>query len=236
MNESKVELIRAIKHLIPFYAGIFSFGLVFSTLALSSGIVFANALFMSVIMYSGSSQIVAVQLMSQQSSVLFVIIGAFIVGSRFFVYMLSLSDILLKMSPITRIITGTLMVDQVYFLVLNRQHYGGTQENKDAYVRWMCLISYFWWLLAVLTGLYFGTQLISILPHSQINFLSIMAFVIIICPCLREHYNVIAIVSSCLFYSFAQTLGYSYSVAMMLSASCGVFFTMIVRVVTNRLK
>lgn len=227
------ECSKVLKRLIPFYPGIFAFGLVFSTVAVSAGVSVMHAIFMAVAMYSGSAQIVTIQLLSENSTLIFMVLSTLIIGSRFFMYSLSLSDAIIKMSPLTRCVMSVLMVDQIYFLVLERHLERGSQESKDQYYCWLCIVSYTWWLISVVFGVFFGMQLVKALSGSQINFLSIMAFVIVLYPCLKEKYNFLVIVFSCAFFCLFHAL--SYSVAMMLSAFCGVILTMTIKVISDSL-
>ena len=228
------ECSKALKRLIPFYPGIFVFGMVFSTIAISAGISVVDATVMAWSMYSGSAQIVVVQLLTEHSTLILMVLSALIIGSRFFMYSLSLSDAIIKMSPLTRIIVTILMVDQTYFLVLERYIEGGLQSDKDSYCRWVCIVSYIWWVVSVVLGMFFGLQLVQILPESQIHFLSIMAFVIVLYPCLKEKYNLLVAVFSCAFFTLFHTL--NYSIAMMLSALCGVIMTMMSKTVIESFK
>ena len=171
----QVELVHAFKLSIPTLFAYFPLGIVFSVLWLEAGFPGYWAPIMSMLVYAGSVQFVALSLMQEHASVLAIVIATSFISFRNVFYGLSFIE-RFKTKP--RLIKWCLMfglVDATYGMLLS------SPENSDhddtAFCCFVSLFPFIYWV----TGTLFGLILFDSIPSIRgLDFMLTSFFMILV--------------------------------------------------------
>ena len=84
------EFVAGAKAILPLVIGAIPFGIIFGTLAHSSGLFLAGAIAMSALVFAGSAQFIALGLLATGKALPIIILTTFVVNLRHLLYSLSL--------------------------------------------------------------------------------------------------------------------------------------------------
>ncbi len=121
----KVATIRGIVDMLPLSLAVLPWGILFGSLAVQRGFSWLEAQMFSGIIFGGAVQIVTVELIADNSSLLTVLFTAFIISSRHFLYGLSLRERLTAQPLRWRVPLGFLLTDELFALSGHRRAYLG---------------------------------------------------------------------------------------------------------------
>lgn len=195
--ERSSALRDGIRDAIPFILVIIPFGVVFGVVASEAGFDLAQIMGFSILVIAGASQIVAVQLMTENAPALVVLATSLAVNLRMAMYSASLAPYMGHIAWWKRGIMSYLMVDQVYAAAILRYE---TQPNMTTSARFAYYIGVALpvvplWYLATLAGAVLGTSIPADLP---IDFAVPITFLALIIPLLRSLAHVAAAMASVL--------------------------------------
>jgi 4-azaleucine resistance transporter AzlC len=127
MNIRHWALVGALKlglvDMLPLSMAVLPWGILFGSLAVQRGFSWLEAQMFSAIIFGGAVQIITVELIADNTSVLTVLFSAFIISSRHFLYGLSLRD-RLSVKPLRwRLGLGFLLTDELFALSGDRRAY-----------------------------------------------------------------------------------------------------------------
>ena len=98
MNHSRRGLLAAVKKgtldMLPLSLAVLPWGILFGSLAVQRGFSWLEAQLFSAIIFGGAVQIVTVELIANNASLVTVLFSAFVISSRHFLYGLTLRDTL----------------------------------------------------------------------------------------------------------------------------------------------
>ena len=103
MSDRSKEFFTGINRTLPLMLGAMPFGLIYGALAVSSGFSFSAVMAMSVFVFAGSSQFIAVGLYAAHAPLMIIILVTFVVNLRHMLYSLSLLPFLKNSREIWRI-------------------------------------------------------------------------------------------------------------------------------------
>lgn len=143
---------------LPLVAGVLPFGMLYATLANSVGFPPWLIIFISIVVFGGSSQLVFIDLFQTLSSAFQSVLGSNIVNARHLIYSAGVSSHFSTYSLKWRLLLSYLLTDQLY--AISETH----KKTIDSYTLsvqpWFYLGSGFctWssWVLATLAGIVFG--------------------------------------------------------------------------------
>ena len=121
----KIATIRGIVDMLPLSLAVLPWGILFGSLAVQRGFSWLEAQMFSGIIFGGAVQIVTVELIADNSSLLTVLFTAFIISSRHFLYGLSLRERLAGQPLRWRVPLGFLLTDELFALSGHRRAYLG---------------------------------------------------------------------------------------------------------------
>ena len=121
----KIATIRGIVDMLPLSLAVLPWGILFGSLAVQRGFSWLEAQMFSGIIFGGAVQIVTVELIADNSSLLTVLFTAFIISSRHFLYGLSLRERLTAQPLRWRVPLGFLLTDELFALSGHRRAYLG---------------------------------------------------------------------------------------------------------------
>lgn len=160
MNSSKLtikELRRAFLNTLPVLTGYIVLGIGFGVILRSRGYGVLWALAMSIFIFAGSMQYVAIDLLTGGVGLLSTALTTLAVNARHLFYGLSMVDKYKGKNPIL----AFTLTDETYSLVCGDLP-GDTQQEKDRYCLLVSLMDYAYWV----TGSVIGSILGSVIPFS----------------------------------------------------------------------
>ena len=158
-TETKSDLRRALASTLPVFTGYVVLGMGFGVILQSRGYGILWALAMSVCIYAGSMQYVAIDLLTGGASLLAAALTTLAVNARHLFYGISMVDKYRQMKPKPFLIFT--LTDETYSLVCSDTGLEGI-HNKNLYFFCVSLFNYLYWI----TGSVIGNLLGSVLPFS----------------------------------------------------------------------
>lgn len=112
--------------MLPLSLAVLPWGILFGSLAVQRGFSWLEAQLFSAVIFGGAVQIVTVELIADQASLLTVLFSAFVISSRHFLYGLTLRERLSPKPLRWRLSLGFLLTDELFALSGDRRAY----QNK----------------------------------------------------------------------------------------------------------
>lgn len=154
------EFVRGGKDTIPMMIGAVPFGIIFGALAISGerALTPTAAMGMSLIVFAGSAQFIALGLLAQGIGLPLIVFTTFIVNLRHALYAASLAPFMRNLGQRWLAPLGFLLTDETYAVVIRRFHSDGQFRRSQWYYLGSALPFYANWQLCTLVGIVAGTQ------------------------------------------------------------------------------
>ncbi|MEM1254125.1 MAG: AzlC family ABC transporter permease [Cyanobacteria bacterium P01_H01_bin.21] len=144
---------------IPLIIGATPFGIIFGTLAQSSGLSFGGAMGMSAIVFAGSSQFIALGLLAADTPIGIIILTTWVVNLRHLLYAVSLVPYVKHLSQVWKLPLGFWLTDENFMVAIQRYR----QDDPSSYKHWFqlgsALAMYVNWQFCTLIGLTLGQSI-----------------------------------------------------------------------------
>jgi len=214
------EFINGAKATIPMIIGAIPFGIIFGTLAESSGLSIWGAMAMSLFVYAGSSQFIAVGLLATGVGPVIIIGTTLVVNMRHLLYSTALVDKVKHLSQGWRALLAFGLTDES-FAVVNARYLDGS-DNSHAH--WFFLGSivamYGNWQLCTWLGIGLG-ELFPDMTNWGLDFAMSVTFLGIVIPYLRNKPMWLAVISAATFAMVLRDLPHQLGlVAAAISGIC----------------
>ncbi len=159
MASRQKEFISGARNTIPLLLGAFPFGIIYGTLAITAGLSPQAAIAMSLLVFAGSSQFVAVGLIGLGTPTLVVVLTTFVVNLRHMLYSATLLPYVSALSKRWRIPLAFWLTDETFAVAVLRY----AQEDESPYKHWFQLGSsiamYLNWQFWCTVGLLVGSRI-----------------------------------------------------------------------------
>lgn len=213
------EFIAGAKAIVPLVIGAIPLGIIFGTLAQSSGLSFAGAIAMSALVFAGSAQFIALGLLTVGTALPIIVLTTFVVNLRHLLYSLSLVPYVQRLSPFWRVVLGFWLTDEVFAVVINRYHRSDRSIYKHWYYLGAAILMYSNWLICTVIGLTFG-ELIPNAANYGLDFAMSVTFIGMVIPYLKNQPMVVTVICSGIMALLTQNL--PYQSGLMVAASVGI--------------
>ncbi|MGK7913210.1 MAG: AzlC family ABC transporter permease [Synechococcus sp.] len=154
-----VEFGLGARQTLPLIVGAIPFGIIFGTLAESSGLTFAGAMAMSAFVFAGASQFIALGLLGVGTPWAIVVMTTFFVNLRHLLYSAGLISYLQSRHQWWRLALGFWLTDETFMVAIQRYQ----QTDRSPYKHWhqlgSSLAMYCSWQLCTLLGLTLGHRI-----------------------------------------------------------------------------
>ncbi len=144
---------------IPLIVGAIPFGIIFGTLAQTHGLSFAGAMAMSVFVFAGSSQFIALGLLGAGTPVGIIILTTWVVNLRHLLYAVGLVPHLKTVGQGWKLALGFWLTDETFMVAIQRYR----QPDPSPYKHWFhlgsALAMYSSWQISTFLGLTIGQTL-----------------------------------------------------------------------------
>ena len=202
MNQSEsachspsTEFIAGAKAITPLVIGAIPLGIIFGTLAQSSGLSFGGAIAMSALVFAGSAQFIALGLLATGTALPIIILTTLVVNLRHLLYSLSLVTHVRNLSAIWEIVLGFWLTDEVFAVAIDRYRKGERSRYKHWYYLGAAIFMYTNWQICILVGLTLG-HLIPDAASWGLDFAMSVTFIGMVMPYLNNKPMFIAVMVS----------------------------------------
>ena len=176
---------------IPMIVGILPFGLIYGALASLAGLSLGQALGMSLLVYAGSAQFIAISLLTLGSGMLVILLTTLVVNLRHVLYSAALQPYVGKLSQRWRVPLAFGLTDETFAVVQRRYLARGMTEHGQWYHAGVALALYLSWVSSSLVGALFG-QNVPNLAGWGLDFAMLATFIGIVVPALRNQPQIAA--------------------------------------------
>ncbi|NDJ74991.1 MAG: AzlC family ABC transporter permease [Chloroflexi bacterium] len=207
---------------LPILLGTSPFGLVYGVLAAEAGLPFEITVAMSLIVFAGSAQFIAVELFMVGTPGVIIVLTTFIVNLRHMLYSASLAPYLQHLSRGWKYLLSFLLTDEAYAASIIQ--YEGTEPaavretHRHWYVLGASLALWVSWQISTLAGIVVGTAV----PDSwSLDFALPLTFIALLIPVLRDRPAVIAALVAGTVAVLAYSLPYNLGLVLAVLAGIG---------------
>ena len=221
------EFKRGAKTALPIVVGYFPIAVSYGVLAVQSGISLFHTLAMSVLVYAGASQFMAVGMIGMGVSALELITATFVLNFRHFVMSLSLMNVLKHVPSRWKAVLSYWITDETFAVTSMEAEKQYAQLNAS-YLCGLLVCAYLSWF----SGSLFGGLLSMVIPSGIGESMSIglyAMFIGLLIPAVRTSWRVglIAGVSAglCSIFYLYLSSGWAIVSATVLGGTLGIFLT-----------
>lgn len=168
---------------LPLTSGIVPFGLITGVTAIGMGLSPADAIGMTLLFYSGSAQMVVMQLMQSAALPVTMVVTALVINLRFLMYSASLAPHLGQLPRHRKWPMAYMLSDQSFALCTLKMGSGGLGQYAYPYYAGTAITMFFGWNLSVLAGMYLGA---SIPEDWSLGFAIPLSFLALLIPGVRN--------------------------------------------------
>ena len=155
----KQEFLAGARNTFPLLLGAFPFGLIYGALAVASGLSTGAAMAMSVFVFAGSAQFVAVGLVAVQAPLLIIFFTTFIVNLRHMLYSATLLPQLKDLPQRWRIPLAFWLTDETFAVTVHRYRQDGDAPFKHWFQLGSSIAMYLNWQFWCLAGVILGDRI-----------------------------------------------------------------------------
>ena len=227
------EFLTGARDIVPLLLAAAPFGLIYGALAVASGLSAAAAMAMSLIVFAGSAQFIAVGLVAVGTPVLIIIATTFIVNLRHMLYSATLLPYLKHLPQYWRIPLAFGLTDETFAVTVHRFQ----KEDDSPYTHWYQLGSsvamYVNWQIWCLLGLVLGDRI----PDAASWGLDVampIAFIGMTIPFVKNMPMVVCVFTAGV--CGLLTVGLPYNLGIIISALAGVLAGLSTEVAARRRK
>ena len=217
--EPRQQFLAGARDSAPMLLGAAPFAVIFGTLAMTGGLSAAAAMAMSLFVFAGSSQFIALTLLAGGASLAVVAFTTFVVNVRHALYSATLREHVAHLGKRWRVPLAFALTDETFAVVQRHYAQPGSGEHRHWYYLGSCVAMYVNWVAWTAVGLWIGRS-IDGLESLGLEFAMAATFTGIVAPLLTKRPAVAAAVAAGVVALIAHPL--PYKLGLMLAAIAGV--------------
>jgi len=218
MNDKMSVFWSGVREEVPLLVGVFPFGMIYGALALNAGLSLAASQTMSSIVFAGSSQFIAAQLVHDAAPGLVIVLTIAVVNLRHMLYSASLAPYLEKLPIRWKILLAYLLTDEAYAPTALKFEREGTTPLGHWFLFGAGLALWFAWQVSTGLGIFLGA---AIPQNWPLDFALPLTFIALVMPALKNRPAIAAALSAGLVALLAVSL--PYKLGLILAALTGIF-------------
>ncbi|MGD8847936.1 MAG: AzlC family ABC transporter permease [Desulfobacteraceae bacterium] len=219
----RAEFWRGARDSLPLVIGAVPFGIIFGTLSTKAGLSAAGTMGMSIFVFAGSAQFIAMGLVGAGTAWPMIVLTTFVVNFRHLLYTATLLPYLKRLPPHWQAILAFGLTDETFAVAVGRWRQPDSQPNGHWYQLGSMLFMYSNWNLCTLIGLMAGKAL-GDAGGWGLDFAMVAAFIGMVLPYMKDKPNYAAVlvagVSALIFFDLPHKLG--LIIASLLGIAAGV--------------
>jgi 4-azaleucine resistance transporter AzlC len=218
MNQTMKSFWAGVRAESPLLVGVFPFGLIYGALALSAGLSPAAAQMMSSIVFAGSSQFVAAQLIHESAPGLVIVLTIAVVNLRHMLYSASVAPYIEHLPTRWKAGLAYLLTDETYAATIIHYEEDGLTPTSHWFFLGAGLALWTTWQASSALGIFLGAAIPSSWP---LDFALPLTFIAMVMPVLKDK----PVVASALSAGTVALLafGLPYKLGLILAALVGIF-------------
>lgn len=178
---------------LPLLVGVFPFGMIYGVLAREAGIPAGAAQAMSAIVFAGSSQFVATQLVSKSAPGLVMVLTIFIINLRHALYSASVAPYIHRLSTKWKALLAYLLTDEAYAIAIIHYDQGGLRPFSHWFFLGAGLALWSTWQISTALGILVG----AVIPSAwSLDFTLSLTFIALLMPLLKDRPSLGAAISA----------------------------------------
>jgi 4-azaleucine resistance transporter AzlC len=222
MDQKITSFWAGVRAEFPLLIGVFPFGLIYGTLAIKSGLSPVPAQLMSSIVFAGSSQFIAAQLIHDTAPGVVIVLTIAIVNLRHMLYSASLAPYLKDLSPRWKSLLAYLLTDEAYAATVVHYQQEGLTPTGHLFFLGAGFSLWFTWQTSSAVGILLGT---AIPVNWPLDFALPLTFIAMVIPVLLDIPLIAAAVSAGLVALLTYSL--PFKLGLILAAFVGIFVGML---------
>ena len=228
-NHSSASLMfEGARDTLPLVLAAIPFGILFGALSHAAELSLITSMAMSMIVFAGSSQFVAITLVMSAAPVLIIVMATFFINLRHLMYSAHLVEHVRHWPLTLRSLLAFWLTDETFAVVANRvSHSQQSQWSNESNLRWYflgsALFMYSNWQLCTLLGYLLGSQIPDPLSWG-LDIAMVVAFIGVIAPLLKSAPMWLCALSS--FGASLATSDWPYQSGTMFSMLLGITLAM----------
>ena len=159
MSSRRAEFIAGMKATIPLEIGGLPFGIIFGALAISVGLSIPATMAMSIFVFAGSAQFIALGLIADKASLPVIVLATFIINLRHALYSATLAPHVKRLPQRWLIPLGYLLTDEAFVIAINRYNQPDDATYKHWYFLGSALSMFVSWQFFTWIGIFAGTKI-----------------------------------------------------------------------------
>jgi 4-azaleucine resistance transporter AzlC len=167
------------------------FGLLFGALAIGSHLSTTAAQAMSSVIFAGSAQFIAAQLIGLGTSGVVILVVVFVVNLRHALYSASVAPHVQHLNYGWKLLLSYLLTDEAYVVTITHYNREGDATNRHWYFLGAGLTLWTSWQVSTAIGIFLGAQIPSNWP---LDFILPLTFIALLVPALKDRASVAAAV------------------------------------------
>lgn len=144
------------KDTFPLIVGAVPFGIIFGTLAETSGLSFGAAMGMSLFVFAGASQFVCLGLVALGTAWPMIVLTTFVVNLRHMLYSATMVPFYKNLNPLWKMVLAFGLTDETFAVAVNRYYQKDGSPDKHYYNLGSMVFMYLNWNLCTFIGLTAG--------------------------------------------------------------------------------
>lgn len=217
MNQATRSFWAGVRAEFPLLIGVFPFGLIYGALALSAGLSSAAAQMMSSIVFAGSSQFVATQLIHEAAPGLVIVLTIAVVNLRHMLYSASVAPYLKGLSTRWKALLAYLLTDEAYAATIIHYEEEGLTPSSHWFFLGAGLSLWSTWQVSTAAGIFLGAAIPASWP---LDFALPLTFIAMVVPVLKDRPVIASAVSAGVVALLAYDL--PYKLGLILAALIGI--------------
>ena len=167
-------------HMTPLNLAVVPWAILAGSMAVDSGLTFAQSVAMSAMVFAGAAQLVTLGLLNSGAGVITIIVSVFFITSQHLRYGLTLRPHVRPFSPLQRAGIGFLLTDELFAVSV-----AGRQRLSFAYLFGAGLSFYLVWVLVSILGIVLAHS-ISDLSQLRLDFSVVATLLAIVVPLIKS--------------------------------------------------
>jgi 4-azaleucine resistance transporter AzlC len=201
----------------PLLIGVFPFGLIYGALALRAGLAPSAGQAMSLVVFAGAAQFIAVQLVHENAAGVVIVLTIAIVNLRHILYSAAIAPYLKQLSLRWKSLLSYLLTDEAFAATIVQYEVAGLTPSGHWFFLGAGCSLWLVWQLSSALGIFLGT---TIPPDWPLELALPLTFVAMLMPMLKDR----AVVATAVVAGGIAVIAYGlpYKLGLMLAALIGI--------------
>lgn len=217
------QFLLGVRDEAPILLGVAPFGVIFGALAVAAGLPTLAAQAMSSVIFAGSAQFIAAQLLGAGASGVVIALVVFVVNLRHALYSASIAPHVQHLGPAWKGLLAYLLTDEAYAVVITHYNKPDDATRKHWYFLGAGLTLWISWQISTALGILLGARIPDDWP---LAFMLPLTFIALVVPSLNSRSMIVAAVSAGI--TGYLTAGFPLKTGLLLAAVVGITAGMLV--------